>query len=115
MIDAKNRPIDKSDRVPVCHSHHDSPKDYATKGAPRPVLLAINAAAIVRTCRDSGHFVRFMAQPLDFVSITTDTSCNTLAAPLADRAISPLDDVHQGRVIFLRSCYLLSANEEQPL
>jgi hypothetical protein len=104
-----------SDRLPACHTDTDGLEACnKTKGI-RPVLLAMNFAAIGRTCRDSGHFIRFMAQPLDFVSITTDTSCNTLAAPLADRATSPLDDVHQGRVIFLRFSYLLSVNEELPL
>jgi hypothetical protein len=115
MIDAINRSVHKWNRFPAFYPDFDRLEAYATKGILHPALLAMNSAAIVRTCRDSGHFVRFMAQPLDFVSITTDTSCNTLAAPLADRATSPLDDVHQGRVIFLRSSYLLSANKEQPL
>ena len=71
-----------------------------------------------------------MAPPLDFVSIATDTLRNTLAAPLAERALSSLDDVHQGRVIFLHSsywrlaywrlaywrlAYWRLANEEKPL
>jgi hypothetical protein len=63
-------------------------------------LLAMDSAAIAVTCHDSGYFARFMALPLDFVSIASDTLPNTLAAPLADRALSSLDDVHQGRVIF---------------
>ena len=115
MIDAKNRPICTWDRLPACYAHVDRLEVYPTWGASRLALLAMNSAAIARTCRDSGHFVRFMAPPLDFVLITTDTSCNTLAAPLADRATSPLDDVHQGRVIFLRSTDLRSSNEEKPL
>jgi len=115
MIDAKNHSIHKWNRLPAFYPYFVRLEAYATKGTLRPALLAMNSAAIVRTCRDSGHFIRFMAQPLDFVSITTDASCNTLAAPLADRATSPLDDVHQGRVIFLRFSYLLSANEELPL
>ena len=115
MIDAKNRLIYALDRPQACYAHFDRLEAYPTKDVSRPALLAMNSAAIARTCRDSAHFIRFMAQPLDFVSITTDTSCNTLAAPLADRATSPLDDVHQGRVIFLRFSYLLSANEELPL
>lgn len=115
MIDTKNRLIYALDRPQACYAHFDRLEAYPTKGALPPALLAMNFAAIARTCRDSGHFIRFMAQPLDFVSITTDTSCNTLAAPLADRAASPLDDVHQGRVIFLRSFNLRSAKEEQLL
>ena len=114
MIDAKNRSIQTWDRLPACHTENDRLEAYSTKGSSRPALLAMNFAAIARSYRDSGHFTLIMALPLDFVSITTDTSCNTLAAPLADRASSPLDDVHQGRVIFLRSFYLRSANEEHP-
>jgi hypothetical protein len=78
-------------------------------------LLAMDSAAIAVTCHDSGYFARFMALPLDFVSIASDTLLNTLAAPLADRALSSLDDVHQGRVIFFHSSYLRLANEEMPL
>jgi hypothetical protein len=56
-----------------------------------------------------------MAPPLDFAWIATDTLSNTLAAPLAERALSSLDDVHQGRVIFLHSSYLRLVNEEKLL
>ena len=115
MIIAKNRSIQTWDRLPACHSENDRLEAYPTALASRDALLAMDSAVIGRTCRDSGHFVRFMDPPLDFVSITTDTSFNTLAAPLADRASSPLDDVHQGRVIFLRSSYLRSINREKPL
>ena len=90
-------------------------KANPTAVASSSALLAMTSAAIARICRDSGHFVRFMDSPLDFAAITTDTSCNTLAAPLADRASNPLDDVHQGRVIFLRSSYWRSINREKPL
>ena len=112
---AKNRSIHRWDRLPACHFESDRLEPNPTAVASSSALLAMNSAVIARTCRDSGHFVRFMDSPLDFVSITTDTSCNTLAAPLADRATSPLDDVHQGRVIFLRSAYLQSINREKPL
>lgn len=78
-------------------------------------LLAMDSAAIAVTCYASGYFASFMALPLDFVSIASDTLLNTLAAPLADRALSSLDDVHQGRVIFFHSSYLRLANEEKPL
>ena len=115
MNNARNGSIQTWDRLPACHSENDRLEAYPTAVASRPALLAMNSAAIARTCRDSGHFVRFMDSPLDFVSITTDTSCNTLAAPLAERATSPLDDVHQGRVIFLRSSYLRSVNREKLL
>jgi hypothetical protein len=41
--------------------------------------------------------------PLDFCQYTTDTSGNTLAAPLFRQVKCLRNDVHQGRVIFLRS------------
>ncbi len=41
--------------------------------------------------------------PLDFCQYTTDTSINTLAAPLFRQVMCLRNDVHQGRVIFLRS------------
>ena len=90
-------------------------KANPTAVASSSALLAMNSAVIARTCRDSGHYDRFMDSPLDFPGMSTDTSGNTLAAPLADRASSPLDDVHQGRVIFLRSAYLRPVNRELPL
>ena len=40
--------------------------------------------------------------PLDFPVRLTDNSCNILAAPLMRTATSPRNDVHQGRVLFLR-------------
>lgn len=41
--------------------------------------------------------------PLDFCQYTTDTSGDTLAAPLFRQVKCLRNDVHQGRVIFLRS------------
>lgn len=40
--------------------------------------------------------------PLDFSGHLTDSSYNTLAAPLLRTAMSHHNDVHQGRVLFMR-------------
>jgi len=48
--------------------------------------------------------------PLDFPGILTDTLSNTLAAPLLRMVSCHHNDVHQGRVLFLRL-----SNQEGPL
>jgi len=103
MNDANDRSIKKWDKLPACHTENDRLEAYPTTKTPGLALLAMNSAAIAKTYREHGQFVRFMQLPLDFCLITTDTSANTLAAPLSYWASNPLDDVHQGRVIFLRS------------
>ena len=108
-------------RITLCRKHLSASQERGNRLRHRPsrcslrIRQRVQEPASTRTCRDSGHFVRFIDSPLDFVTITTDTFCNTLAAPLADRATSPLDDVHQGRVIFLRSFYLRLVHREKPL
>jgi len=103
MNDAKERSIKKWDRLPACHAKNDRMESYPTGKTSRSISLAMNSTAIAKTYFEHGQFVRFMQLPLDFRLITTDTSANTLAAPLSYWATSPLDNVHQGRVIFLRS------------
>jgi hypothetical protein len=50
-----------------------------------------------------GLSVSFFGNGLDFHRHSDDTSLNTLAAPLLRLATCHHNDVHQGRVIFLRS------------
>jgi len=106
LNDAKDRSIKTWDRLsalPACHTENDRLGAYPTTKTPGLALLAMNSAAIAKTYFEHGQFVRFMQLPLNFRLITTGPSCNTLAAPLFDWAINPLNDVHQGRVIFFDS------------